>query len=224
MGTGSSGDSATSAATSTSTSTTTLDPSGVVSDPSLGETAVDGSGCCQIHADAGCDEADVQQCVCDGSPRCCAFGWDSGCVADAQACNATCMPDTDPVTTDPTGEVTGDPGGDPGGDPSGDPTGAEGDCCESLGHPACGDDAVTQCTCNIDPYCCDTQWDEYCVAIASDSCAIDCANDCCVPHDTTACNDADVFGCVVEQVESCIDAWTNQCVGVATNQCGLSCA
>lgn len=213
--TGATATSTTDPATSTSTSTS-VDPSGVVSDPSLGETSPDGEGCCQIHAGAGCDEADVQACVCDQSPRCCAFGWDSGCVADALQCNAICMPDPDPGTD----EVTGNDA-DSDTDPTAKP--GMGDCCESLPQPQCEDAAVTECTCGIDPYCCNQFWDEYCVAIASGSCRIDCANDCCTPHDAVACNDTDVFGCVVEQSEACFDQWSAQCVAIAMNQCGLAC-
>jgi hypothetical protein len=204
------------ATTSTSSS---VDPSGIVSDPSLGETSPDGEGCCQIHAGSGCDEADVQACVCDQSPRCCAFGWDSGCVADALVCNATCMPDPDPGAD----EVTGNDAGNDTGSDSDTAKPGMGDCCESLPQPQCEDAAVTQCTCGIDPYCCNQFWDEYCVAIASSACRIDCGNDCCMPHDAVACNDADVFGCVVEQVESCFGDWSPQCVMVAQNQCGLAC-
>lgn len=198
--------------TGTSTGTSD-DPSGMTTP--LG----DGHGCCEPHDPIGCDEFAVQTCVCDDNPVCCAFRWDEACVQLALACDATCMPDPEPTAT---AEVTGatDPSA---GDSSGDVPPGDGACCEVQSGTGCDDAGVTACTCDLDPYCCNTQWDEYCVAIASQSCAIDCANDCCTPHDAIACNDADVFGCVVEQLESCFGTWDAACVAQATGSCGLDC-
>ncbi len=41
--------------------------------------------------------------------------------------------------------------------------GASHDCCEA-GDPGCNDPAIEACVCAQDPYCCDTAWDEQCVA------------------------------------------------------------
>lgn len=208
--------------TTTTTGTTTADD---VVDPT-NDTNPDGTGCCEIHDGIGCDEAAVQACVCDESPECCTFGWDDLCVDRALACDATCMPDPDPttMTTDPSDTSQTDPETGPSDDSTGNPGGNDGPCCEAVqSGTGCGDADITACTCDVDPYCCEEFWDEYCVAEASQYCPIDCGNDCCMAHDATACNDAEVFGCVIEQMESCYDSWSQSCVDTAQAQCGLAC-
>jgi hypothetical protein len=37
-----------------------------------------------------------------------------------------------------------------------------GDCCADNGTPGCSDDTCCQTICACDPYCCDTEWDEFC--------------------------------------------------------------
>jgi hypothetical protein len=41
--------------------------------------------------------------------------------------------------------------------------GASGDCCTPHPTPGCDDPAISACVCAQDPYCCDTEWDSYCV-------------------------------------------------------------
>jgi len=53
--------------------------------------------------------------------------------------------------------ITGSSGG--GGNPSCPGTG---DCCADTGTPGCSDDTCCQTICACDPYCCDTEWDEFC--------------------------------------------------------------
>lgn len=228
-------DAAPSSVDTTGGDTTSFDPSTTTSESSTTEEIVDptndtnpqGTNCCELHDGIGCDEAAVQACVCDEAPECCTFGWDDLCVSRAHACDATCTPDPDPtnVTSEPT--TTGpDPTDvtDPDTGPVDTGTTNDGPCCEAAqSGTGCEDAAVTQCVCDLDPYCCQEQWDEYCVAGASQSCAIDCGNDCCTVHDTTACNDVEVFGCVVEQDRSCFGPWSQNCVSTAQNSCGLDC-
>jgi hypothetical protein len=186
-----------------------------------------GTNCCELHDGIGCDEAAVQACVCDEAPECCTFGWDDLCVDRALACDATCMPDPDPTTVDPTTTGT-DPSDTSITDPDTGPveTGAtnDGPCCEvAQSGTGCEDAGVTECVCDLDPYCCEEFWDEYCVAGASQSCGIECGNDCCMVHDAVACNDVEVFGCVVEQDRSCYGTWSQTCVNTAQGACGLMC-
>jgi hypothetical protein len=87
--------------TSTGSSTTTTDPattdmtmstsaSDSMSSSSTGEPG--GSGCCEPHGGPGCNEPDVQTCVCKTLPECCVFEWDQPCVDAAMMdCDATCM-------------------------------------------------------------------------------------------------------------------------------------
>ena len=50
----------------------------------------------------------------------------------------------------------------------------DGDCCEPAdGMVGCGDDEVEACVCAEDAYCCDTEWDSYCVSeVAEFGCAV----------------------------------------------------
>ncbi|MHC4305094.1 MAG: hypothetical protein ACYTFF_01380 [Planctomycetota bacterium] len=46
----------------------------------------------------------------------------------------------------------------------------EGDCCEANGTPACDDEECCTAVCEIDPFCCDTEWDDACAALAQEIC------------------------------------------------------
>jgi hypothetical protein len=74
------------------TSDATLDPTGEATAADSSSTGGGGSGCCEVHAEAGCDEETVATCVCDAAPDCCVFGWEKNCVDVAMnQCDATCM-------------------------------------------------------------------------------------------------------------------------------------
>ena len=51
-----------------------------------------------------------------------------------------------------------------------------GDCCtETLGQASCSDQVITECVCALDPFCCETEWDNICVGIANDDCGAGCS-------------------------------------------------
>ncbi|MFP6626306.1 MAG: hypothetical protein VCA74_04500 [Deltaproteobacteria bacterium] len=55
--------------------------------------------------------------------------------------------------------------------------GEKGNCCEATPHtPECSDATVTSCVCAMDPYCCDNEWDMYCVGEAA-QCGTTCGGD-----------------------------------------------
>jgi hypothetical protein len=97
-------DPATSAGTGQATGddTTSGPPPGTTSTGS-DETTGGGEGdnCCEPHATPGCNEPEVETCVCEQQATCCALAWDEVCSALAQdRCAAECV---DPGTTgDPT--------------------------------------------------------------------------------------------------------------------------
>ncbi|KKK71438.1 hypothetical protein LCGC14_2913890, partial [marine sediment metagenome] len=39
-----------------------------------------------------------------------------------------------------------------------------GDCCLANGSPGCDEEPCCASVCAIDPYCCETEWDELCAA------------------------------------------------------------
>lgn len=50
-------------------------------------------------------------------------------------------------------------------------TGGAGDGCkETLGYGGCASCSCQSCTCSVDSYCCDVQWDSICVGICNDTC------------------------------------------------------
>jgi len=102
--------------------------------------------------------------------------------------------------------------------------------------PAC-DDCV-QSICNADPYCCDTQWDSYCVEEVRTICgSLRCdesqgscphtlcaegtalGNSCDAPPAQTSCVEAI---CAVDSY-CCTNQWDGICVGEVASVCGLNC-
>lgn len=63
------------------------------------------------------------------------------------------------------------------------------DCC-TTGGPGCEDDAVSLCVCELDPYCCDVEWDQTCV---DEVVAFDCG-ECGPPTDDCITAFATNFG------------------------------
>lgn len=97
-------------------------------------------GCCEILATPGCDDPAVQDCVCMQDAFCCDTAWDEVCVE--QVATFGC----------------GDCGG---GMPP--PPGVS-SCCSAQASAGCDDQAIADCVCFIDDYCCTTEWDAACAA------------------------------------------------------------
>ena len=76
------------------------------------------------------------------------------------------------------------------------------DCCETNSGAGCSDGGVTDCVCEIEPFCCDTYWADYCVLLATDycdaGCQIGCAGDIDCPGEGETCVDGEclTIGCV----------------------------
>lgn len=87
-----------------------------------------------------------------------------------------------PTTADPsvgTGDVTGDatslPPLDSSTSPPDDTTGGGSDsCCEPHGTPGCNEEAVVDCVCGQEAFCCAFEWDQNCVDLAVNSCMATC--------------------------------------------------
>lgn len=103
-------------------------------------------------------------------------------------------------------------------------------CCTASDEPGCGEDPMLEaCVCALDPYCCETAWDDTCVGIATwGECDSGCAGaetspvDCCLAGDAAGCIDRQIAACVCEHDPYCCDvSWDDVCVGdVALNDCG----
>jgi hypothetical protein len=97
-------------------------------------------------------------------------------------------------------------------------------CCAADDEPGCGDPELEACVCAIDPYCCDTAWDEACVNTTSYR---ECGDPCgaLIPIPAGDCCDANLgggSGCVDEYVQECVcgadpycctETWDDVCVG-----------
>ncbi|MBZ5714860.1 hypothetical protein [Nannocystis pusilla] len=154
--------------------------------------------CCEPHDSPSCDDATIAECVCAQDPFCCAGAWDQGCVAEVEALGCG---------------MCGGP--------------SENTCCETHGTPECDDAAITQCVCAQDPFCCDVQWDQLCVAevesLGCGMCEAPSETTCCEEHGTPECDDAAITQCVCAQDPFCCDVqWDGLCVSeVESLGCGM---
>ena len=169
--------------------------------------AVDGSqcggggtgDCCEARETPGCEDADVQTCVCGMDDFCCTNRWDNICVTMAESdCGLDC------------GGGTGH------------------DCC-STGDAGCDDATVQACVCMADSFCCEMSWDQTCVnKVGSLLCAASCSPDdsdgaCCTAHaGQTGCEVNSVETCVCAMDDVCCNqGWDQTCVNeIAEFGCG----
>ncbi len=91
--------------------------------------------CCSATPAAGCLDDAVETCVCANDAFCCDTAWDNQCVTLVNEFDCG-------VCTYPLGE---------------------GDCCEENVGAGCDDQAVQDCVCAEDPFCCSVSWDGVCV-------------------------------------------------------------
>lgn len=97
--------------------------------------------CFQPHESPGCTDVDCCELICKNDPFCCEVAWDQVCTNSALVTCAAC----------------GDPGA--------------GSCAEA--HKGVGCENVDCCgmICQLDPYCCEVNWDEICAAEGCGMCA-----------------------------------------------------
>ena len=154
-GSESAGPTTTTSTGSDTTSGTTSSSSGMPSGPA----------CCEPMDTPGCaEDAAIEACVCAEDPYCCGQDeegvgtWDELCTQEVgeYGCAEACPePEPDPVPN---------------------PDGTQ-DCCEVAATPGCLDDAIEQCVCAQDAYCCETEWDDLCIGEVNDfgcgTCVVD---------------------------------------------------
>lgn len=124
--------------------------------------------CCAANGSIGCNDCEIETCVCDVDSYCCDTDWDDICVDEAATECGACGGGGGETGVDPSGGETGvDPSA--GGESTG--TADAGDCCDpDNGTPGCDDAAVEACTCALDSFCCDVEWDGICVDQATADC------------------------------------------------------
>ena len=142
-----------------------------------------------------CDDASCCDAICTSGlrPECCAIAWDATCVALAAAVCRSC------------------------GDPN------AGDCLVPRNTPYCNDEECCIKVCQVDPTCCDQNWDQACVNRAEElclTCGAPCAGSCCIVHNTPYCNDLDCCELVCVNNPFCCDTrWDDECVALASLIC-----
>lgn len=106
-----------------------------------------GGDCCTASMSPGCaNDPAVEMCVCTGDSFCCTDAWDDSCVSEVANCAPACPGAPPPAQGSP--------------------------CCSPTGGPGCGDPFAEACVCFIDDYCCNVDWDDECVGLATAACMI----------------------------------------------------
>jgi hypothetical protein len=89
--------------------------------------------------------------------------------------------------------------------------------------PGCNDFACCINVCNQDPFCCEVEWDNFCVGTANIACATcggDGAGQCTNPHTHPACADEGCCNLVCAQDPFCCQTqWDQICANAAVQMC-----
>lgn len=145
-------------------------------------------------------------------------------------CDGVSCNDDDPCTIDTcdakTGACVHTPipgcGGGGGSGDCGDPD--NGPCTEVHATPRCSDAACCEAVCAEDPFCCEEEWDVWCVLGAYEICGKgeEPNLDCCEPHEFPGCLDDECEAIVCDIDESCCEVeWDADCASLAADHCGI---
>ncbi len=155
--------------------------------------------CYAVQATPYCADAACCTLVCASDPFCCNSQWDSLCANAAIAGCLSC------------------------GNPSNQ------SCYAAHAAPYCNDPACCALVCEIDPFCCNAQWDSICADEAITTCTTcgdTATGNCFSSHGTPSCANAACCGIVCGLDPFCCDvAWDNTCVTEALDyctQCGVA--
>ncbi|MBL9119259.1 MAG: hypothetical protein JNL80_05010 [Phycisphaerae bacterium] len=215
----------------------------VVTCPGVGD-------CCVAHLSNGCTDEECCLAVCDLDPSCCANGWDSICVGQAEdECPGLCTPTCGDTICEP-----GETWPECPECPPVDPCPGVGDCCETHASIGCTDEQCCDAVCILDASCCETGWDAICVNLVEDNCpglcgpvcgdtvcepgetwpecpecppVVSCpgSGDCCQTHASAGCDDRTCCETVCTSDPSCCDtSWDASCVAAAERECGCGTA
>ena len=159
--------------------------------------AAQAGACFEEHTTPGCDDAACCDTTCTADPYCCDVTWDSFCAGEAEGlctgsfaacgaagsgacssdndtpgcattdcCNAVCLEDPfccvdkwDSICAEKAAGICGLNCG-----------GNSGSCFLANGSPGCAATSCCQTVCQEDPFCCLTDWDGDCAAMAAQQC------------------------------------------------------
>lgn len=217
--------------------------------------------CFTEHGDTpGCEELACCTAVCAQLPGCCTDGWDLACanlarsiccgtVGCASGCNGSCtVPHDTPYCDDPYccesvcqtepfcceiawDGLCADLAGERCAQGCGSPQAPS--CFTDHFTPGCSDFDCCRTVCEIDSYCCESEWDPTCVELANAKCNVpvcgeDGLGDCCKPHQGPWCADRQCCEAVCAQDQFCCEfEWDETCVQLTyefdTCGCKLEC-
>lgn len=162
--------------------------------------------CCESGEGQGCNDAQVEACVCDQDPLCCNNQWDNICVIEVESFGCgVCEEPQEPNNA----------------------------CCQARPFdqklPGCLDKDIQACVCAQDSWCCDDNWDSFCVSkvdsLGCGTCMGGGEGDCCEANGSPGCEAPDVEACVCDFDVLCCDdnvGWDETCVGIVGDEgCGL---
>lgn len=70
---------------------------GAGGNPPFGGASGNSGNCCESHSSTGCEDSNVEACVCGDDPFCCNNHWDGLCAGAAEECGAMCPVDDQPT-------------------------------------------------------------------------------------------------------------------------------
>ncbi len=99
-------------------------------------------------------------------------------------------------------------------------------CCETSPLPTCSVPEVDECVCDLDPYCCEIDFDGLCVMEAVE-CGADCGTNegsCCETAEEGGCGDEEVEDCICAvDAQCCLSGYDQLCIDQAVASCSLQC-
>jgi len=199
--------------------------------------------CCKANKTPGCEDEEIEECVCEFEPYCCDEQWDQFCVklveamdcgkcqggvlcGDGMCANSENCHDCPEDCGDCCGNgqcqpqygetcqtCMSDCGFCPG----------EGSCCIPKDTPGCHDVDVQSCVCEMAPFCCEEVWDKECAYLAEE--CNSCSGECCEANPTPGCDDLGTEMCVCDLFgDCCEEVWDDFCATAADKmgcaQCG----
>ncbi len=201
-------------------------------------TTTDGGGaCCEAHGGLGCEDPDVESCVCEQDAFCCETAWDGVCVEEVdsfgcgmcEAGESCCQPHMGPGCQDD--EVAAcvceampqccEEGWGPECVAAVDMMECgmcemdAGDCCVENNSPACNQPDVAACVCESSPECCEDVWSQACAdSVEILGCGV-CQFEpgpCCEAGNGPGCEDPDIAACVCDVAPGCCEnEWNDVC-------------
>ncbi|MGP1346004.1 MAG: trypsin-like serine peptidase [Phycisphaerales bacterium] len=131
--------------------------------------------CCENNGTPFCDDQACCELICAADPFCCNTSWDQICADAAIDQCVNCF-------------ACG--------------SAEAGSCCESNGTPYCNDAACCESVCAVDPFCCNTTWDDLCAEGAAELCGALCGVACDGDLDGDGDTDSDDLGILLSAFAS----------------------